>query len=46
MHLSVTIVLLILALVCEVAAAIGFPATRLDLVAAGLAFYFASLLFH
>lgn len=38
------LVLLAFAIVCEVLAAFGVPSSRFNLVAAGLAFYFISLL--
>lgn len=38
-------ILLVFAFVCAVLAAIGIPAWRINLVAAALAFYFASILF-
>ncbi len=38
-------VFLIVALVCFIAAAIGWPSTRVNLVAAGLAFFVATYLF-
>jgi hypothetical protein len=42
---SVKLVLLILAFVCELLAALGVPANRYNLIAAGLACWLASIIF-
>ncbi len=43
--MNIDLVFLIVALICFIAAAIGWPSTRVNLVAAGLAFWVATLLF-
>jgi hypothetical protein len=42
---SLKVILLVFAFVLEVCAALGVPSARFNLIAAGLACYFASILF-